>query len=537
MDRIIARMRSLVASAHVEQLGQLDQLDVHTLEALETALAEAYEQHRESAAVDQLAALVDAVKAVRVAAFDAERDPDAAAADDAPDAPDEPARQAATARRPSIADVSARRPDSGRPRGREPSSSVLLAAGGDLADQPTGARLEPTEFARAWRDGVAQFRRTGRTGSYRMATARAEYPEELRLGMDADENTRRIRAVTDRLAEQDMDALVAAGGLCAPTAPRYDVFGVGTDRRPIRDGLPRFQADRGGIRFIAPPSLASVNTDTDGTYAAGDDTAVVLWTEATDTSPGSNVKPVQTIACGSETEVTVDAIPLRMQFGNFQAKANPEHVAEWWRLGRVAHARVAEDRLWDRMAALSTAVTTGQQLGAARDALENLDQAAVSYRSRHRMDPEAPMVAVVPDWLVGLIRADLTRQSPGDQTLGVTRDQIAAYLRARDLEPIFAADGQEFGAQAAGALNGWPLTLEAIVFPPGTFIHLDGGELDFGTEIRDTTMLDTNDVQGFYESFEGVARVGVESLHVTMTVCPDGSASALTAIDPCTTGS
>jgi len=47
--------------------------------------------------------------------------------------------------------------------------------------------------------------------------------------------------------------------------------------------------------------------------------------------------------------------------------------------------------------------------------------------------------------------------------------------------------------------------------------------------VRDQTLVGTNDFLVFSESMENVAMRGVESLLITMDLCPDGSTSA--AID------
>jgi hypothetical protein len=64
------------------------------------------------------------------------------------------------------------------------------------------------------------------------------------------------------------------------------------------------------------------------------------------------------------------------------------------------------------------------------------------------------------------------------------------------------------------------------LFAEGTFLFLDGGTLDIGV-IRDSTLVGTNDYKMFVETFEGVAKVGVESIKVTSTIAVNGARSAL----------
>jgi hypothetical protein len=64
------------------------------------------------------------------------------------------------------------------------------------------------------------------------------------------------------------------------------------------------------------------------------------------------------------------------------------------------------------------------------------------------------------------------------------------------------------------------------LFAEGTFLFLDGGTLDLGI-IRDSTLVGTNDYKMFVETFENVAKVGIESLAITSTISVNGVAAAL----------
>lgn len=75
-------------------------------------------------------------------------------------------------------------------------------------------------------------------------------------------------------------------------------------------------------------------------------------------------------------------------------------------------------------------------------------------------------------------------------------------------------------------MNEFTDTFIWYLFAEGTFLFLDGGTLDLGI-IRDSTLVGTNDYKMFVETFEGVAKVGVESLKVTSTISVNGAAAAL----------
>ncbi len=93
-----------------------------------------------------------------------------------------------------------------------------------------------------------------------------------------------------------------------------------------------------------------------------------------------------------------------------------------------------------------------------------------------------------------------------------------------------------FGSQGDGPLLGWPSVCRTLLYPEGSWLFLDGGTLDLGI-VRDSTLNATNDYQVFAETFEAAALIGVESLALTMDLCPSGEASVLATIAPCAYGS
>ena len=83
-----------------------------------------------------------------------------------------------------------------------------------------------------------------------------------------------------------------------------------------------------------------------------------------------------------------------------------------------------------------------------------------------------------------------------------------------------------YGSQGAAALLEFPDSFDWYLFAEGTFLFLDGGSLDLGI-IRDSSLVGTNDYKMFVETFEGVAKVGIESLRIRQAVNVNGVAAAL----------
>jgi hypothetical protein len=363
-------------------------------------------------------------------------------------------------------------------------------------------------------------------GQRTLGSWRWDYPGDQRVVAGLD-----LRAIR---------AKVASGGICAPVSVRYELEEVSGTDRPLRDGLPSFNADRGGIQFNSPPHLVDILADQGSA-------ALTTVTAAQDAASGT--KTVQEVACGTLNTVQVRAIAVRLQFSNFADRFNPERLRAFVGLGMSAHARLAERELLEDMRTASTVVSSGTvYIGASRSAAEILLTAAQAMRYRHRMADGVNIVCILPSWVGALFEIDLLLQQPGDNVInnGIDgRRWLEQVLAPAGVRVIWQRDdartnnSQGGGAPAFTAQSGFGATLqdfpgrvEAIMFPEGSFLILDGGVLDFGV-VRDATLNSQNRFQTFHESFEGVAFVGVESLNITMPLCADGSSVASKASTKC----
>ena len=402
-------------------------------------------------------------------------------------------------------------------------AKVAITAGADIPGYTAGTALnDMIEVASAMEKRIHSLRRVngGDGEQHIVASLTTLYPEERTLSTNPEENQAKIDAVVGQ------EALVASGGHAAPFEVKYDIYGIGsTTVRPLRDSLPKFQADRGGIRFVTPPNFAA------GTYAD----AVSVWTSANDsaTTPSPAAKSSLTVAAAAEQTAQTDAVTLQLQFGNLMTRAYPELIARHNELALVQHAREAEEYLVSKINAGSTAVTTTNLIGFGRDFLVQIRRAAVAYRSRHRIDPNTQLQAVIPFWVYDAMAADLTLSMPGDGTIAVSKSEIDGYLSNVNvsLTPVLdntnsTSPSSVFGSQGAAELLEFPDSFKWFLFAEGTFLFLDGGTLDLGI-IRDSTLVGTNDYKMFIETFEGVAKVGIESLAITSTISINGVAAAL----------
>ena len=408
---------------------------------------------------------------------------------------------------------------------------VAITAGADIPGYTAGSTInDMTEVASAMEKRLHSLRRVngGDGEQHIVASFATQYPEERTLGTDPEANAQKVNAVVGP------EALVASGGHAAPFEVKYDIFGLGsTTDRPVRDALPKFQADRGGIRFVTPPTLVTYSSGTVYSY----DSAVGVWTSANDsaTTPSPASKSSLTVTAAAENTVATDAVTLQLQFGNLMTRAYPELIARHNELALVQHAREAELNLISKIDTASTSVNAhvatteaANLIGFARDFLVQVRKASVAYRSRHRIDAGTRLKAIVPAWIYDAMAADLALNMPGDGNLGAGEAEIKGYLAGSNVDMVGSLDLNSFGAQqgSAAKLLEFPDQIVWYLFAEGSFLFLDGGTLDLGI-IRDSSLVGTNDYKMFIETFENVAFVGIESLKITSSLSINGVAAAL----------
>jgi hypothetical protein len=411
--------------------------------------------------------------------------------------------------------------------------TTLIAAAGADGVTP-GVELDRIGLANAMVEHVKRRARPtkhagGTEEKTLIASAHFPFPPERVLRPnDIEGNNAKIRGIgSPFLGVEGRHALVASGGLCAPLTPFYDIPDFAVTDRPVRDALPSFMAERGGI------SVPSVSTIGDIT------TAITVIEEADDALGGTfATKSCQDLTCPSWTDVAVGAIAHCREYGNFNARAWPEGIAHENNLTMAAHSRVADARLLDRIKSLSINVTTPDVYSSTWDLVYAMTRAAAGIRYRLRLSAgQVSLRALMPAWVPEMLIADIA----GTQfDRFKTRQDVVNILRSTGVEPAFYLDTpstgttQGFADEAAGALDDFPDVVQWALYIEGTFLHLDSGVLELGV-VRDSTLNSTNDYQVFGETFENVARIGPtqSALWFTSTVCPSGEFPALTTALSC----
>ncbi|WP_327592450.1 major capsid protein [Streptomyces chartreusis] len=331
------------------------------------------------------------------------------------------------------------------------------------------------------------------------------------------------------------EALVAAGGWCAPSEIRYDFFNIAGSSGLI--DLPTFGVTRGGIQFPVSPSLADA---IDGAFAPFAETFdgssnPWLWTEADDiaAATGSPTKPCVRVPCPDFDEERLEAYGICLTAGNLADAAYPEATANMIRLLMAAHDHATNARLLALMVARSTSAITISG-GAATDAaapriFNAAGLAATDYRERYGMALEDVLEIVFPAWVREVIRADLAWKA-GVELQAVSNGEIDRFFIERNVRPQWVDDWQVRGASQFGnatAMTAWPTTVDFLLYAAGTFVHGNGMSLDLGV-VRDSVLNETNDhTAAWTEETHLIARVGHASRRYTVGFNVNGSTSAL----------
>lgn len=430
----------------------------------------------------------------------------------------------APARAPQVVYRRPPTPDADRSVESGDSTTPVLVAASGVEGVRSGVHLDSYTLAKAMIDYVS--RRSpptkhphGVEEKLLVASAQFNFPEDRRL-IDGDHaaNVKKIRAIGNPyLGVEGQKALVASGGLCAPLTPLYDIPNLAVTDRPVRDALPSFQAERGGI------SVPSVS------YIGDISTAITVIEESGDAAGGTfATKSCQDLTCPTWTDVAIGIISHCREYGNLNARAWPEGIAHENAITMAAHARTAEARLLDRIKALSINVTGGAAtLSAWSHFVYALTRTRASMRYVLRLDRNYRLRMLAPEWLPELL---VTDQVSAQFDRFMALEEASAHLRAVGVEPTWYKDTpstgttQGFSAETASAIDDFPDVAQVALFPEGTFLHLDGGVLELGV-VRDSTLNSTNDYQVFGETFENVARIGPTQAArwASVTICPAGS--------------
>lgn len=380
-------------------------------------------------------------------------------------------------------------------------------------------------------------------------------------------------------------SLVAAGGWCAPSQTMYDFFDDGASRDGLLT-LPEVGVPRGGLNFTPGVDFADIyalvaanafsfteEQDVDGEYAAPNVTAwasgatiatgdfrsvngailraldggttgasapvvppiggtvvdnpgasQITWQRVGRATPNvAGDKPCFRLECPEFEEYRLDVDGLCISAGLLASKGYPEALADGIRKTLIAHDHLMNAKQIAQMAAGSTAVTLpATQAGTAAPVLTAIELQVEHYRYSRRLSRATTLEAVLPYWIRGAIRSDLSRRL-GVDLISVPNERIDAWFRERGISPQFVYNWQPIDVQTAAQFNAWPTSVSFLLYQAGTWIRGAADVITVDT-LYDSTLLAQNDFTALFTE-EGwfVAKRGFDSRLVTTSLTADGA--------------
>lgn len=318
-------------------------------------------------------------------------------------------------------------------------------------------------------------------------------------------------------------SLTAAVGWCAPSETIYDLCALET-----MDGLldiAEVQATRGGF-FVPENGGPNFSTIYD---TIGDATGDVILSEYD--VENDVAKVCVEIPCPDFVEVRLDVAYVCITGSLLQRRGYPEAVTRFTQGAMVALAHKVNESVIARIVAGSGApiTITADPSGddAASALLSAVELAIEDMRYRNRMGRTATVEIVLPAWVVAPIRAALARRT-GVAAINVTNSEILAAFTTRGAVPRFVYDWQDAysglvgGPGAQAAITAWPLTVQFLAYPAGTWVKPVRDVINLDT-VYDNALLTTNQYTAlFLEDGFNVLKMCADSRLYTVPVDVSG---------------
>lgn len=544
MSENILSLPEDITALSVDELDQFDVAararftELHASEPVElaTQVAEADEMKRLAGDIKRVK--FEKTRRVEAAATavkdraEAKKAMDELAADEQVEAADEPdatpakggakvePRPKGNFKNPSLADAQRQAPPANVPR---PES--VLTASADIPGFGAGQKLDGMEALVQAMSARARHMPITAKGDDAPRIPVASLVREHKYTLGLDSTLAEFNEVMTAAANPDI--MVAAGGWCSPSEISYDFFNIVCEDGAL--DLPTVGINRGGIRWPVSPSFADV-------VLGG---ALWTWTEAQDIAAVTGTAQSGTKTCGrvpcpgfDEERLHCDGICLTV--GNLTEDAYPELIANHTRLVMVSHFHKINRARINEIRALSAAftVTNGNAgEGTVANVLGALELQAMDYRAKYSMCFDAVIEVIAPRWLRAVMRSDLRRRmGSGTDMLAATDAYLMSLFDAANIRIQWVGDYQERTAGFLGVPGtlptAWPLTVEFMMYAPGTVVLGQGLRLDLGI-IRDSVLNATNDhTAEWMEECWLIFNPGHEVRRLTVNICPDGTTGA-----------
>jgi hypothetical protein len=411
-----------------------------------------------------------------------DEDGDAGDADDA----DEPAGEVEEEKELVTASAGARRRTVAKAAERAPKPDVppvnmgggTLIASANVPDFSAGTELNGMDdLVKAF---MARSRmlagRKDKASMERYGVATLRRPETaFTIGgnMSTDEQ---LAIVQEAARGQRLQTLMASGAWCAPSDTLYTFCENETAEGLFT--LPEVTITHGGLNFTKGPQLADLLADPNFGFTQ---------TEAQ--AEAGTPKVCFEFECPPFEDHRLDAFGYCFKAPILTASPAgwPELIRRFLNLSTIGWQYKMSAIQLNRVSTAIGAATNWVELGSvSADILDALSLQAAVIRQQQFLSPEAVIETVLPIWAKEIFRADLARRS-GQALLAYTDAQIQQAFTARHLAPQWINAYQPLATTGTA----WPTTLEALVYPAGTYVWGNNDVINLDT-VYDSAGLEVN---------------------------------------------
>lgn len=357
------------------------------------------------------------------------------------------------------------------------------------------------------------------------AQIKVPYPAELVASGTSDDT-----AVVEHAAQQGRltgGSLAAAGGWCSPSETLYDLAPLLADANAGLIDVPDISVKRGGIKTAAEADFATIWAGAVGQIQT--ETQAIAGTD----------KTLYRVPCTTFTETRLDVIYTGIVAGILQNDAYPELTRQYVEGALTAHAHKVNLSTIARMVtAAGTEVDLSTTVGpsAVGGLLNGLELQITHLRYQYRAPESMTLEVILPIWAKASLRSDFALRGgvPFEQ---VTDAQITAWFTARGARVQWVYDWQDaYSGVAAGygkdsAMTQFPTTVNALVYPSGTFVRGRGEVVNLEAVYDSTNIIKNDFLRLFVEEKLLVHKRQYKAVNVKFGIGVRGAAAAGQVLD------
>lgn len=160
--------------------------------------------------------------------------------------------------------------------------------------------------------------------------------------------------------------------------------------------------------------------------------------------------------------------------------------------------------------------------GAFESLLSFIDLQATRMRERRKLALNTTLEAIFPRWVLGILRADLSKKNAIQGRWSVGEPDVITYLLSRGIRAQFVRDWQDDYFTQDATPTQWPTQVSFMLYQAGAFSSVAGPTIQLEM-IHDKALLQRNrEIRLFVEDLYCVIWRCFQAASFTVPLCPNG---------------